>query len=66
MSTSLQIDNEKRKMITYLIQHNLFKTILQGKIEGQRGRERTRRRTRSCVEQVKEKVRVQLYLEAKK
>lgn len=40
MSTSLQIDNEKGKIITYLIQHNLFKTILQGKIEGQRGRER--------------------------
>lgn len=58
------IENRRGKMMGHLIRHDtFFKTILEGKIEGKRGRGRPRR---NFIEQVKEKVGVVSYQEVKR
>lgn len=57
------IENRRGSMIGHLIRHDLFiKNIIEGKIEGKRGRGRPRR---TFMEQIKEKVHVGSYQEVK-
>ncbi|KAI5636210.1 hypothetical protein NE865_11049 [Phthorimaea operculella] len=57
------IENRRGKMMGHLIRHDSFlKTIIEGKVEGKRGRGRPRR---NYFQQLKEKVNVVSYQEVK-
>ncbi|CAH4035794.1 unnamed protein product [Pieris brassicae] len=57
------IENRRGKMIGHLVRHdNLFKTILEGKIEDRTGRGRPRA---AYIDQIKEKAEVVTYQEVK-